>query len=82
MMCPKCKSENVSIQVVNEVKLKNKHHGLLWWLIIGWWWFPIKWLVFGGWALFALLFIPKKQKAKNIKKTMCVCQSCGHSWEK
>ena len=81
MMCPKCKSENVSIQIVNEIKLKNKHHGLIWWLFVGWWWIPFKWLFLTVPALFAKIFIPKRQKAKNIQKKMCVCQGCGHSWQ-
>jgi hypothetical protein len=36
MVCPKCGSQNVGIQAVNEVKLKNAHHGmvLLWILLM------------------------------------------------
>ena len=34
MICPKCGSENVKVQVINEVHMKNVHHGCLWWLII------------------------------------------------
>ena len=56
MICPKCGSQNVAIQVVNEVKLKNAHHGCLWWLIIGWWWIPIKWIFLTFPALLAKIF--------------------------
>lgn len=28
MKCPKCGSENVSFQIINEQKLVTKHHGL------------------------------------------------------
>lgn len=38
MNCPKCGSENVNVQVVNEVELKNKHHSVIWWICIGWLW--------------------------------------------
>ena len=81
MTCPKCKSENVNLQVVNEVKLKNKHHGLIWWLLVGWWWKPFKWLFLTVPALFALIFIPKRQKTVNKQKKICVCQVCGHTWD-
>lgn len=81
MTCPKCKSDNVSFQIVNEVKLKNKHHGIFWWLLVSWWWIPIKWLVFTIPALFAAIFIPKNKKTVNKKVKMCVCQNCGNSWK-
>jgi len=81
MECPKCKSENVNIQIVNEIKLKNAHHGLLWWLCIGWWWLFIKWFFLTIPALFAKIFIPKKQKAVNKIKKKAVCQTCGHIWD-
>lgn len=81
MVCPKCKSENLSIQVVNEIKLKNKHHGIFWWLLVGWWWFFVKWLFLTIPAFLAMLFIPRKQRAVNKKVKMHVCQNCGYSWK-
>lgn len=81
MKCPKCGSENVNIQVLNEVKLKNAHHGFFWWICIGWWWLPVKWLVLTVPALLAKIFIPKKQKAVNKTTKNAVCQNCGHSWK-
>ena len=44
MKCPKCGSENVTVQVVNETELKEKKHGFLWWLCVGWYWVPLKWI--------------------------------------
>lgn len=81
MICPKCKSENVNVQVVNEVTLKNVHHGFIWWIFIGWWWIFIKWMVFTIPALIFKIFGRKKQKAVNKSVTKCVCQSCGHTWD-
>ncbi len=49
MVCPKCGSSNVTVQVVTETQLKRKHHNILWWLFVGWWWMLVKW---------ALLFLP------------------------
>lgn len=80
MICPKCNSQNVNTQIVNEVELKNKHHGIIWWLFVGWWWLPIKWLIFTLPALIIAIFGHKKQKVVNKQKTMCICQDCGHSW--
>jgi len=81
MVCPKCKSEDVNVQVINEVELKTKHKGVLWWICIGWWWLPIKWICFTLPALIFKIFKKKKQKAVNKQKTVCVCQNCGHRWE-
>ena len=81
MKCPKCGSEQVTVQVVNKVKLVNAHHGIIWWLCIGWWWILVKWLVFTVPALILKIFGHKKQKAKNIQQKMAVCQSCGNSWK-
>ena len=81
MTCPKCKSPNVSTQIVTETMLKDKHHGIFWWLFIGFWWVPIKWLFLTVPALLVKLFGHKKQKLKQKNKTMCVCQNCGYTWK-
>ncbi len=81
MTCPKCKSENVNIQVVNEVELKTKHHSIWWWMFWGWYWIPIKWLCFTLLALIVKLFSHKKQKAVNKQKSVAICQECGNKWE-
>ena len=81
MICPKCGSNNVNIQVINEVKLVTKHHGIIWWIFVSWWWIPIKWLVLTVPALFATIFIGKRKKTKNIQKKLYVCQNCGNTWK-
>ena len=81
MVCPKCGSENVNVQMVSETKLKQKHHGIFWWIFIGWWWLFIKWFVFTIPALIVKIFAPKKYKTKTKHKSMCVCQSCGNHWQ-
>lgn len=80
MVCPKCQSENVTTQIVQDIKIKNKHHGIIWWLCIGWWWVPIKWFVFTLPALLCAIFGKKKQKVVTKNRTVCVCQNCGNSW--
>lgn len=81
MRCMRCGSHNVNIQVVNEVELKNKHYGCLYWALVGWWWVPFKWLYLTGIALFAKIFIPHRQKAVNKTKKIAVCQNCGNVWD-
>lgn len=80
MICPVCNSENVKVQVINKVKIKNCHHGCLWWLIIGCWWVPFKWLFLTIPAILFKIFGHKKQKVINRQTTVCVCQSCGHTF--
>lgn len=83
MVCPKCGSEKVTIQVVNETKLKIKHHSIIWWCLIGWWFVPIMWFIFFIPKLFIKLFglSSKKYKTKNITKKIAVCQNCTNSFE-
>lgn len=77
--CPKCGSSNVSIQVVNEAYLKNKHHGFFWWILIGWWWVFFKWLFLTIPALICKIFgIGKRKKIVNKQKKVAVCQQCGN----
>ena len=82
LVCKKCGISSISVQVVNEVKLKNKRHGCAWWIFVGWWWVPCKWLFFTLPALIFKIFSHKKQEAVNKQKTICVCQNCGYTWEK
>ena len=77
MKCPKCGSENVNIQAVSIVS--NKHHGCLWWLIVGWWWIPVKWLCFTLPALIVKIF-GKGKGVKTAIKKKAVCQNCGYMW--
>ena len=81
MKCPKCNSDNVQTQVLNESKLVTAHHGILWWLCIGWWRIVVKWLFLTIPALLAAIFVGKRKKIKNVTKTVHVCQNCGNSWQ-
>ena len=78
MKCPKCKSENVTVQVVTEVKEKKKK-GVLYWICIGFWWEPLSWLFLTLPKLILSLF-SKKTKTVTKKYKEAVCQNCGHSW--
>lgn len=79
MKCPKCGSENVSIQVVTEVKEKRKKR-ILYWLFIGWWWEPILWIFLTIPKLIYAIFGRKTKVVTKVKR-IAICQNCGHSWE-
>jgi len=78
MKCPKCGSENVTIQAVTEVKEKRKK-GLLYWLFIGWWWELFAWIFLTLPKLLIALF-SKKTKIKSKTRSVAVCQNCGKRW--
>jgi transcription elongation factor Elf1 len=69
MVCPKCKSENVSIQTVAETQKRGCLTVLLYIILLC---IPVI-----GWiALFMLL---RGKKSKTV--SYAVCQSCGHKWK-
>lgn len=79
--CPKCKSENVNVQIVTETKLKTKHHGILYWICCLWIVDMLLWIFLTIPKLIISIFKPKKQKIVSKNISMCVCQDCGHSWK-
>lgn len=104
MKCPKCGSDHVDVQVFQEnmgsethnqsnFKLKEKGHGILWWLFIGWWWMPIKlilWIV--AFPFMAVLRLGRKKKYEGTStgqsttqnkieyRRVFLCKDCGHTW--
>ncbi len=80
MVCPRCGSTNVLTQQQTDYRLKNKHRGIFWWLLIGWWWVPVKWIFLTVPALFFKIFGHKRQKLVSRAYVVSVCQNCGHSW--
>lgn len=80
MICPKCGSDNVNVQVVSETKLKIKRHGLIYWLLIGWWLNLILWIFWTIPMLIFTLFRPRRYTMKTKHQSVWVCQSCGKHW--
>lgn len=84
MICPKCGSEDVKVQVVSEEVVRVHKHGWVYWLCVSWWIWIFK-------AMFWLLTSPyqllkgakgKTEKYSNTEhSTMCVCQKCGNTWK-
>ena len=79
--CPKCNSNNVNIQMINQTFQKTKHKSLFYWLFIGWWLELCLWFFLTIPRLLIALFVPKRKKIYNVTKKMAVCQNCGNSWE-
>lgn len=77
MICPKCGSDNVDVQVIQEnqgsvtktytkSKYKEKGRGCLWWCFVGWWWWIIElFLWIFAFIPMALLRIGRKKKYKG-----------------
>lgn len=76
MKCSKCGSENVNVQAVTITE--TKHHGCIWWTLIGWWWVSLKWIFFFLPALIIKAF--SKQKTKSTTHSEAICQNCGNRW--
>lgn len=71
MKCPKCGSENISVQAVTEVKTKRR--GCLAWSL---------WILLAICTLGLILIIPAltNSKVKSKTKKQAICQDCGKSW--
>ena len=95
MHCPKCGSENIDVQVFQEMKgsktkvrMKEKRHGCLYWCCFGWLIDLFSWVFFFFPRI--LLHIGRRKKYKgtettknNIDYVSCyICKNCGHHWER
>lgn len=69
MKCPKCGSENVNVQAVNEVKHRGCLMSLVHILLII--------CTFGAWIWVPLLRGGTRSKTKSF----AVCQNCGNRWK-
>ena len=81
MKCPKCKSEDVKVQIVSEEVVRTYKHSLFYRLLIGWGLKPIIWICTLPFRMIGML-LPSFGKYSNTEhKTMAVCQHCGHTWK-
>ena len=77
MTCPSCGSEDVRVQVVTIHQLRNRHHSVLYWILVGWWLQPLLWICFSIPMLMIRLFAPRDKKLVAVHSSMAVCQQCG-----
>ena len=77
MTCPRCRSTNVNVQAVSVVK--NKHHGVFYWLLFGWLVDLLLWIFLTIPRLLVAIFGGKR--VKTTVHSEAVCQNCGHRWK-
>lgn len=82
MRCPRCHSDNVTVSVVSEQKLKKEGHGCLWWLFIGWWLMPALWFFATLPMIILKVFRIGNRQIVTKHKAAYACQNCGHTWVK
>lgn len=81
MICTRCNSDNVSVQMLTEQELKQRGHGLVYWLLIGWWLQPLLWIFLTLPMIIITIFKPRRYAITCHTKKMAVCNNCGNSWE-
>lgn len=71
MICPRCKSNNVTVQAVTNVK--TKHRGCVGWFF---------WILLAICTCGLILIIPlvTNSKTKTKTHTEAICQECGNRW--
>lgn len=67
-ICPRCRSNNVTVQAVAE----QKKRGCL---------MSIVWIVLACCTLGLIILIPLLTRKGSKTKTYAICQSCGHRWK-
>lgn len=81
MKCPKCKSDNVTIQIVSEGETTKKHGNGLGGHLNN---MARATMAVGTLGMSNLIWKKskgnEKTKVKNV--TMCICQNCGYTWKK
>ena len=69
MKCPKCGSENVSVNT--NTMMVSKSRSFLWNLLL---------IVCTG-GLWIIWMLIRKKKEKKVTETWVTCQSCGKRWK-
>lgn len=67
MVCPKCGSSNVNVQIVAE----QKKRGCL---------MSIVWIILAICTLGAIIWIPLLIRKGSKTRAYAVCQNCGYKW--
>lgn len=69
MTCPKCKSNNVRVEM--NTYMKSQHRSFLWNLF----------MIFITAGIWLIWMFVRKRKEKRVTIKMAVCQDCGKSWK-
>lgn len=77
MICPKCGSDNIRIEVVNTIQLKRKRNWFYW--ICGLWIIDMfLWIGFFLFRLIIQLLKGKSYKTTNKIEKHLICNNCGY----
>ena len=71
MICPRCNSNNVKVEIVTDVKTKRRG-------CIGWFFWILLAIITIGLIIIIPLITNSKTKTKHW--TEAVCQNCGYTW--
>ena len=75
MICELCKSENVSIQTVSDVRSRGGHLPV-------WYYISFIWLLDLAFLFPIARILKRKADATKTKlRQIATCQNCGHHWE-
>lgn len=80
VICKKCGSNKVDIQMVERTQIKRKKKTLLYWIAFGWLIEIMLWFFLTVPKLIFELFKPSRYKVKTKLEKIAVCQNCGYSW--
>jgi hypothetical protein len=80
VVCPKCKSNNISFQAAVTEKQRARH-SLLYWVFIGWWLHPLLW-IFLTLPMLVWRLIAPNRKTQSVTVTNAVCQYCSYTWQR
>lgn len=69
MVCPKCKSENVTVQT--NAMMESKSRSCLWNFL----------MIFCTCGIWFLWMLVRRRKEKKVVETHATCQDCGYSWK-
>ncbi|MFT8330877.1 hypothetical protein [Bifidobacterium psychraerophilum] len=78
LVCRKCGSSNISVQI-STVQTPKSRHGAIYWILIGWWLHPLLWLFLTLPMLIWRVIHPNRKTNIRTQK-IAVCQQCGYSW--
>lgn len=79
IVCPKCNSTNVRVDVISSTSSQKKKRGAVYWLLIGWWLEAILWFFLTIPRLLIAVFHQRTQVVTN-HDTIAICQSCAHTF--
>lgn len=80
LVCKKCGSENINVQIVESFQIKRKGKTIWYWISFVWVIDLILWFVMPVVKIILKIFKRTHYSAKTKLEKNAVCQDCGYSW--